>query len=353
MKEMMWCLAAAVVAVVVGCYQVDSGSSGSADDGVVEVADAGSPADAAVAPVVDSGNDNIVPVECVQHSDCAAGLVCQDGHCCQPDTVYTPDGGVVVPPACTSSNEVCDGYDNDCDGATDEGCPVPQPEVCDGRDNDCDGATDEGCPVPSECVSGTTRACGSAVGECRLGTQPCVNGRWDGCVGGVGVVAETCNNRDDDCDGTADEGLSCGSVETCNGMDDDHDGLTDEAPPGPSGDGSCSITVPQAHVTIPGLLACVIGVSGTVRTECLANCGTTERCGNDLDDDCDGTMDEGCTPLSETCNGLDDDGDGTTDEGTCSAAGAFCLVSGSGFGSYSCQLDADRDTVGDGRDNCS
>ncbi|MFH1098853.1 MAG: thrombospondin type 3 repeat-containing protein, partial [Candidatus Uhrbacteria bacterium] len=47
------------------------------------------------------------------------------------------------------------------------------------------------------------------------------------------------------------------------------------------------------------------------------------------------------------------DGDGTTDEGTCSAAGAFCLVSGSGFGSYSCQLDADRDTVGDGRDNCS
>ena len=126
------------------------------------------------------------------------------------------------------------------------GC-TPTAEVCNGRDDDCDTAIDEA----------LTRNCGSDVGECRRGTQTCRAGSWGGCVGEITPVAESCNDRDDDCDGTTDEALSrtCGSdvgecrsgtqtcragswggyvgeiapaPEACNDLDDDCDGETDD-----------------------------------------------------------------------------------------------------------------------------
>ncbi len=82
------------------------------------------------------------------------------------------------------------------------GCE-PSPEVCNGRDDDCDGAIDED----------LSRACGSDVGACRRGTQTCRAGDWGSCEGEVGPRPETCNGLDDDCDGRVDQDLvrRCGT----------------------------------------------------------------------------------------------------------------------------------------------
>jgi MYXO-CTERM domain-containing protein len=155
--------------------------------------------------------------------------------------------------------EICDGLDNDCDGATDEGDPgggadcdtgffgvcgqgqlhceggglfcqatsEPSDEICDGLDNDCNGDTDEGEWGVASCATGDT-------GRCAEGRLNCTEGAVD-CTPLEGPVDETCNEIDDDCDGVADELLRnacgvCGRLpeEACNGADDDCDGQTDE-----------------------------------------------------------------------------------------------------------------------------
>jgi SOS response regulatory protein OraA/RecX len=76
----------------------------------------------------------------------------------------------------------------------------------DGLDNDCDGKTDKADIDCLECKSGDTRACGNGKGECKQGTQTCTaNNTWGACTGGVGPKNETCNRKDDNCNGKIDE----------------------------------------------------------------------------------------------------------------------------------------------------
>jgi Putative metal-binding motif len=103
-----------------------------------------------------------------------------------------------------------------------------------------------------ECIGSATRPC------CQDGTQTCAEGVWGACAGAF-LSAESCNGVDDDCDGDVDEEL--GSFRC--------------------GIGACAREVP----------ACT---SGTLAT-CVPPqpTSTTDGC-NELDDDCDGAVDEDC-----------------------------------------------------------
>jgi hypothetical protein len=211
--------------------------------------------------------------------------VCADG----TETCVSGEWSGVCDPDTQSSAEVCDGLDNDCDGSTDEGlgtstcglgeCQVtvdncidgqeqtcvpgdPIDEICgDGLDNDCDGEVDEGC----ECAPEDTQACYSGptgtegVGVCEAGTQTCSSeGQWGACVGDTGPSTEVCDGLDNDCDGSTDEGFG---TTTC-------------------GVGECRVTVKNC-------------VDGELQ-ECVPGTPGTEICDDDLDNDCDGSVDEGC-----------------------------------------------------------
>ena len=342
----------------------------------------GQPADTEVCDGADNDCDGMTDEDSELGQPCAgtggAGSPCVEGVWeCDPRTLGRlcsthPGGGDD-----RSQPERCDGADNDCDGVVDDGldlgepCLLPgvcgpsmwrcaadgsvecgsidrmQPEACDGLDNDCDTATDEEWPQRGdEC---------EAVGACGAGSLVC---SLDG--GGV------CCSADPECTGRPPDS------ELCDGRDNDCDGSVDE---------DFELQTRCEPVGALGATACVAGLwecDGEGRDRiCSTHPGgaddrsDVEAC-NQLDDNCDGEIDEGmqlgercflpgicgqgqrrcaadggveCSStdevVAELCNSLDDDCDGAVDE-EWPTLGADCEAEGAcGLGTLICAPGAD------------
>ena len=205
------------------------------------------------------------------------------------------------------TEEVCDDKDNNCDGKVDElwpekggscakgvgGCrsagqnvctqdgqqiecnavaKPPSNEVCDNVDNDCDGQVDE--EVKRSCYTGPAGTRG--IGTCKDGEQVCQSGTWGACKNDVKPSVETCDNKDNNCDGQIDNGLQ----RTC------YDG-----PAGTKGVGPCK----------SGTQTCAAGSWGSCKGQVIP---AKETC-NGVDEDCSGTVDDGtniCNDKTRTCS---------------------------------------------------
>ena len=163
--------------------------------------------------------DELVSSTCVNYSTCKTYSSCK---------------------TCPSTPvEICDGKDNDCNGKTDDnalyvgqacGAPIgectkgkwvcdvlgtlvckggsgPKAETCDGKDNDCNGVVDDK-------VTGMTKTCGTDVGQCVSGKPACVGGK-EQCLGGVAKKLEVCDCKDNDCNGKIDDNVPCPTGSSC------------------------------------------------------------------------------------------------------------------------------------------
>jgi hypothetical protein len=274
------------------------------------------------------------------------------------DTDCDDDDGAVNPAA----DEACNGIDDDCDGATDEDSAIDASTWY--ADGDADGYGDAGasrvaCSVPSGHVADDTDCDDSDARVSPAGTERCdgVDNDCDSTTDEDDAVDALTWYADDDGDGygdSADRAVACsvpsghvsddtdcddgdaaqhpGADEHCNGEDDDCDGTTDEddavdAPTwyddgdsdgyGDASDTTDACAQPSGHVSDD--TDCDDADDGI-------NPGAAEAC-DAIDNDCDGTVDEGVT----TTYYLDGDADGygtaTTTTEDCSVPSGYSAVS--------------------------
>ncbi|MCB9676936.1 MAG: hypothetical protein H6737_17605 [Alphaproteobacteria bacterium] len=272
---------------------------------------------------VDGDGDGVGGAGPIALCDAFYGLSTVSGDCDDDD-----------PDAYPNAPELCNGADDDCDGTADEGAPMN--DYWPDQDNDGYGA---GTPIQA-CFEPPNHA--PVDGDCddtSIAIRPSAN--------------EQCNGIDDDCDGTADEGVTprdfyvdadddgwgagtaingcfgdgyalsggdCDDVdpdinpqadEVCDGVDNDCDGDVDIGVTDGTTfyvdedlDGYGRNTTIQACGALPGVAATAGDCNDT---DADVNPAATEVC-NGVDDDCSGGIDD--DPAIHVEQWIDQDGDG-------------------------------------------
>ncbi len=156
-------------------------------------------------------------------------------------------------------------------------------EICNGIDDNCDGLTD---PVGSGgCYTVYTDSDGDGFGANGPGVCVCTFGA------GYASVHTDCND--------ADPSIHPGATESCNGKDDNCDGVTD-----PINSAGCLNYYQDNDAD---------GYGQTAKKECL--CLSAPPYSATVPGDCNDTSSAVNPGASEVCNGVDDNCNGQTDEG--------------------------------------
>lgn len=193
--------------------------------------------------------------------------------CTDPTTLHQCGASCYTGPEDTRGVGLCRDGIIDCTetGTVCAGQVLPaQFEVCDHLDHNCDGSTNARIEHEfARCDYTLSRQVRTSTGSCSLGSLRCRQGELT-CVGAIAPEEEICDKRDNDCDGLIDE-MSDFDLMWC------YDGDPSTALFGP-----CR----------PGYLFCDRG-EWMCRGQVLPR--AKDICGNEVDDDCNGVVDDVAT----------------------------------------------------------
>ncbi|MCB9678329.1 MAG: putative metal-binding motif-containing protein [Alphaproteobacteria bacterium] len=299
------------------CDGIDNDCDGLVDDeDVVQDPDA-------VVRYVDADGDGFGDITTARPTCVGAGLVDNALDCDDTNALARPG----VPPA-LSQVEICDGFDNDCDGLFDADDPSLDPgsAVLGYPDADGDGFGDGSAPAAVVCDAAVTNATDCDDGD------PAINPS----------ASERCDTpQDDDCDGlqNSNDPDNDGSIVWY--LDLDLDGVGSGGDPVPVCDangrqgaspvpGDCN----DQDATVTADVAWYLDEDGDgfgEDADVLFSCfplPNRSRAGGD----CDPFVAANHPGAAEQCDGFDNDCDGTIDDGAPGAVYGFVDADGDGFG---------------------